>query len=70
MNTTGDLPSSKEDLKFLVKLAWTIIGTVYNLLVLEKYRQFVEELYIEPKNEEILGSFLHVALEKPAPPPA
>ena len=25
---------------------------------MEKYKQLVEELYIEPKKEEILGSFL------------
>ena len=26
---------------------------------MEKYRQLVQELYTEPKDEEILGSFLH-----------
>ena len=25
---------------------------------MEKYKQLVQQLYIEPKNEEILGSFL------------
>ena len=50
----------------------TMPGTVNNLLVLEKYRQLIEELYIEPKNEDIIGSFLHTVFgeDEPAPPPA
>ena len=28
------------------------------MLLMEKYKQLVQQLYIEPKNEEILGSFL------------
>ena len=39
------------------KVSVTMPGTVSNLLVLEKYWQLVEDLYTEPKNEEILGSF-------------
>ena len=31
---------------------------VSNLLVMERYKQLVAELYIEPKEEQILGSFL------------
>ena len=27
-------------------------------MLIEKYKQLVQQLYIEPKNEEILGSFL------------
>ena len=45
-------------------------GTVSNLLVLEKYWQLVEELYTEPKNEEILGSSLHAIVTDQRPPPA
>ena len=45
-------------------------GTVSNLLVLEKYWQLVEELYTEPKNEEILGSILHSIVTDQRPPPA
>ena len=63
-------PLVQGGLEIPCKVSVTIIGIVNNLLVLEKYLQLVEELYIEPKNEEILGSFLHVALEEPAPPPA
>ena len=32
-------------------------GTVSNLPVMERYNRFVAELYIEPKEEQILGSF-------------
>ena len=35
-----------------------IPGTCINILRMEKYKQLVQQLYIEPKNEEILGSFL------------
>ena len=45
-------------------------GTVSNLSVLEKYWQLVEELYTEPKNEEILGSILHSIVTDQRPPPA
>ena len=47
-----------------------IPGTVSNLLVMGRYKQLVAELYIEPKQEQILGSFLErdpenqVAIEK------
>ena len=47
-----------------------IPGMVSNLLVMERYKQLVAELYIEPKEEQILGSFLErnpenqVAIEK------
>ena len=45
-------------------------GTLSNLLVMKRYKQLVAELYIEPKKEQILGSFLErnpenqVAIEK------
>ena len=32
-------------------------GTCINQLLMEKYKQFEEQLYIVPKNEKILGSF-------------
>ena len=37
-----------------------IPGTVINLLIMEKYIQLVQKLYTEPKDEDILGSFLLV----------
>ena len=45
-------------------------GTVSNLSVLEKYWQLEEKLYTEPKNEEILGSFLHGIPTDQRPPSA
>ena len=33
-------------------------GTVSNLLVMERYKQLVAELYIKPKEEQILVLFL------------
>ena len=35
-----------------------IPGTCVNILLMEKYKQLMQQLYIEPKNEETLGSFL------------
>ena len=46
-----------------------MIGTVSDLLVLKIYWQ-LEEHYAEPKNEEILGSFLHTIITDQHPPPA
>ena len=40
------------------KVTVKIPGTCVNILLMEKYKQLVQQLYIEPKNEEILGSFL------------
>ena len=40
------------------KVTANISGTVINLLIMEKYIQLVQELYTEPKDEDILGSFL------------
>ena len=45
-------------------------GNVSNLLVLENYWQLVEDLYTEPKIEEILGSFLHAIVTDHRPPSA
>ena len=48
----------------------TIPGTVSDLLVLEKCRQLEEDFYAEPKNEEILGSYLHANVTDHCPVPA
>ena len=37
-----------------------IPGTVINQLLMERYKQLVETLYTEPKEEEILGTFLQL----------
>ena len=48
-------------------------GTILNQLLMERFKQLVQERYIEPKNEEILGSFLHIddegVKERPVPVP-
>ena len=41
------------------KITAKIFGTVINLLLMEKYFQLVKELYTEPKDEKIPGSYLH-----------
>ena len=40
------------------KVTVKIPGTCINILLMEKYKQLVQQLYIEPKNGEILGSYL------------
>ena len=40
------------------KVTVKIPGTCVNILLMEKYKQLVQQFYIEPKNEEILGLFL------------
>ena len=35
-------------------------GTAINQLLMERYKQLVETLYTEPKEEEILGTFLQL----------
>ena len=47
------------------KIEATMPGTVRNHMLLERYIQLVEELYVEPKEEQILGSFLHKATLAP-----
>ena len=39
-------------------------GTIVNHAILKRYETLVEELYAEPENEEILGSFLHPVVAK------
>ena len=40
------------------KVTVKIPSTCVNILLMENYKQLVQQLYIEPKNEEIIGSFL------------
>lgn len=39
----------------------TMPGSVVNHLLITRYQQLLEELYIEPKDEEIIGTFLSVS---------
>ena len=45
-----------------MEIAWKVTvkipGTRVNIFLMEKYKQLVQQLYTEPKNEKILGSFL------------
>ena len=63
-------PLLEGGLEIPCKVSVTRPRTVSNLLALEKYWELVEELYAEPKNEEILGSFLHAIVTDQRPPPA
>lgn len=38
----------------------TMSGTIINGLIMDRYKQIVNERYIEPKEEEIIGTFLHM----------
>jgi len=51
-------PLVQSGIEIPCKIKTQIPGTVSNLLVMERYKQLVEELYIEPKEELILGSFI------------
>ena len=50
-------PLVKGGLEIPCEASVSMRGTCLNLLLLERYKQFSEELYIEPKEETALGSF-------------
>ena len=52
------LPIVQGGMEITCKVTVKIPGTCVNILLMEKYKQLVQQLYIEPKNEEIVGSFL------------
>lgn len=51
-------PLVKGGLEIPCKVSVSMSGTCVNLLLLERYKQLTEELYLEPKEEIVLGSFL------------
>ena len=51
-------PLIQGGLKIPAKITVTMPGTVKNHLLMEKYKEIVNKRYAEPKNEEVLGSFL------------
>ena len=51
-------PLVKGRLEIQCKVSVSMRGTCLNLLLLERYKQLSEELYIAPKEEIALGSFL------------
>ena len=52
------LPLVKGGLEIPCKVSVWMRGTCANLLLLERYKQLSEELYLEPKEEKSLSSFL------------
>ena len=55
-------PLIQGSLEIPVKVTVTMPGTVKNHLFTEKYKKIVNERYAEPKDEEVLGSFLALPL--------
>ena len=53
-------PLIQGGLEIPCKITAKISGTVINLLFMEKYIQLLQEFYTEPKDEEILGSYVQV----------
>ena len=51
-------PLFKGGLEIPCKISVSMRGTCLNLLLLERYKQLSEKLYIEPKEETALRSFL------------
>ena len=51
-------PIVQGGMEIACKVTVKIPGMCVNILLMEKYKQLKQQLYIEPKNEEILGSFL------------
>ena len=51
-------PLVQGGLEISCKVTASITGKCTNLLIMEKYKQLVEDLYIEPAAEEIVGLFL------------
>ena len=60
-------PLVKGGLEIPCKVTVSMLGTCVNLLLLERYKQLTGELYLEPKEEVILGSFL-VPIQAPEAP--
>ena len=51
-------PLIQGGLEIPAKVTVTMPGTVKNHLLMEKYKEIVNERYAEPKDEEVLGLFL------------
>ena len=59
-------PLIQGGLKIAAKVIATMPGTVRNDLLLEKYKEIINDRYVEPKNEIIIGSFLALPAVKPS----
>lgn len=63
-------PLFQGGLEIPCKITVTMPGTIRNHLLLDRYRELVNDLYCEPKEEIILGNFLTPNEEQePLPPP-
>ena len=60
VNTTDVLHWYKVVWKSPVKVTASIPGTCVNLLLIERYKQLIQDTYTEPQNEEILGYYLNI----------
>ena len=62
----GRSPLIQGGLEIPAKVIETMAGTVRNHLLLEKYKETINDRYVEPKNEIIIGSFLALPVVKPS----
>ena len=60
-------PLVQGGLEIPCKITVTISGAVSNLFCMEKYKDIVTDHYIEPKSEEIMGSFIQAINDAPHP---
>ena len=63
-------PLVQGGLEIACKVTVKMAGTIKNHMLVEKYMQLVTELYVEPKEEVVLGSFLIKSREAIAQPVA
>ena len=54
-------PLVQGGLDVLCKVTITMIGSVVNHLLLTRYESLLKELYIEPKDEKIVGTFFSLS---------
>ena len=59
-------PLIQGELEISAKVIVAISGTIRNHLLLEKYKEIINDRYVEPKNEIIIGSFLALPAVKPS----
>ena len=53
-------PLVQGGMEIACKVTASITGTCVNLLLIERYKQLIQDTYTEPQNEEILGSYLNI----------
>ena len=58
----GLQPAAVDVLEVPCEVTVTMSGSVVNHLLFTRYEKLLNELYIEPKNEEIVGKVLRISL--------